>query len=361
MKIVKYILLFLTLLLVFSFCTDKFNAPDNTVDPNQQQVINDTNYVQQYPIWEGFNKPQDIIIGRETLLYVADTENNRIVVMNVGGDILSIRNIKRPVALEQDHRLNLLVCAEFDTLINNVNTTYSAVYKIDLYSAGHDISQAPVKRLLPRTSFDFQRTDRKYTGICVFSDNSFYVSRTGPSNKNLIDPDNVIMRFVQKTRPDGSKIDTLVGRVPLIEPEGTGLLSANGISSLTSFSGNRLDILVTLIGNNSFKAQWLRFVVTTDFIGYQNNLEPFSNDMMTVNRFTQPEDIALDNTNNIYVADAAKDSVFKFNSFGDELESFGGPDVFNSPHAVAFFDRTLYVADTENDRILRFILSTDID
>ncbi len=360
MKVTNYILLFIVSVLLV-FCTNKFDAPDNTVDPNKGQVINDTNYVQQYPVWEGFNKPQDIIIGRETLLYVADTENNRIVLMNIAGDILSTREIKRPVALTQDYRLNLLVCAEFDTLINNVNTTYSAVFKIDLYSAAHDLAAAPIKRLLPRTSFDFQRTDRKYTGVCVFSDNSFYVARSGPSNNNLIDPDNVILRFVRKTKSDGSKIDTLVGRVPLIEPEGTGLLSANGISSLTSFSGNKLDIMVTLTGNNSFRTQWLTYVISTDFIGYQNNLEPFSNSLMTVNRFEQPEGLTLDNRNNIYVADAAKDSVFKFNSFGDELESFGGPDILNSPHAVAYFNQTLYVADTENDRILRFILSTDID
>ena len=43
------------------------------------------------------------------------------------------------------------------------------------------------------------------------------------------------------------------------------------------------------------------------------------------------------------------------------MESFGGPEIFSSPHAVAYFDKTIYVADTDNNRILRFILSTDID
>ncbi|MCW9066273.1 MAG: hypothetical protein OQJ78_08235, partial [Ignavibacteriaceae bacterium] len=61
-----------------------------------------------------------------------------------------------------------------------------------------------------------------------------------------------------------------------------------------------------------------------------------------------------------YIADAGKDSVFKFNSFGDELNSFGGPDLFNEPYGVAFFNKTLYVADAGNNRILRFILSTEI-
>jgi len=45
---------------------------------------------------------------------------------------------------------------------------------------------------------------------------------------------------------------------------------------------------------------------------------------------------------------------------GDLLIAFGGPEQFDSPHAVAFFDKTLYVADTGNNRILRFILSTEI-
>ncbi|MCK5592459.1 MAG: hypothetical protein KAI72_10935, partial [Candidatus Pacebacteria bacterium] len=97
------------------------------------------------------------------------------------------------------------------------------------------------------------------------------------------------------------------------------------------------------------------------FVGYQNALEPFVTDLMTVNKFSMPEGATLDDADNIFVADAEKDSVYKFNSFGDEMESFGGSEIFNSPHAVAYFDGTIYIADTDNDRVLRFILSTDTD
>jgi DNA-binding beta-propeller fold protein YncE len=82
---------------------------------------------------------------------------------------------------------------------------------------------------------------------------------------------------------------------------------------------------------------------------------------MSVNRFERPEGVTLDDANNIFVADAEKDSVYKFNTFGDEMESFGGADVFSSPNGVAYHDRTLYVLDGGNNRILRFILSTEID
>lgn len=360
MKKSIFILFIVISALLFTNCVDKFVAPDNSPSDGNQ-VINDTLYIQQTPVWTGFNRPQDVIVGKETFIYVADTDNDRIVMLNLAGHFIGERQIKRPIAIAQDFQLNLIVCAEFDTLINGSNLTYSAVFKLNMVDAGHHIENARITRILPNTSFDFLRPDREFVGVTTFFDNSFYIARKGPSNATLIDPDNSILVFRKKEMADGSKIDTLIGRVPLLEPLGTGLMSANQISSLKSFSGNKLDMIVTLIGENSFKTQVLEYVETDDFTGYQNKIEPFTTDLMSVAKFEQPEGTALDIFENIFVADAAKDSIFKFNSFGDEMESFGGPDVFNSPHAVAYFDKTLYVADTDNNRILRFILSTDID
>ncbi len=342
---------------LFWYCTDKFDMPVISKG-NPGNIGGDTIYIQQNPVWTGFNKPQDLIIGKEPFLYVCDTDNDRVVMMNLAGEILGTRYVQKPVAIAQDHLLNLIVCGE----LVHEGQVYSAVFKIHLFDSHHDLASAKIDTLLPKTSFDFARPDRKFTGVTTFYDNSFYVARTGPVNSSPVDPDNSILIFKLKELSDGSKKDTLIGRVPLIEPEGSGVVSANGISSLTSFNRNNIDIIVTLTGeNNSFKTQWLEYIVTPLFSGYISRLEPFTVDMMKVNKFGQPEDACLDDKNNIFVADAEKDSIFKFNSFGDEMESFGGPDVFNSPHAVAYHDRILYVADTENNRILRFILSTEID
>ncbi len=352
----------LTILLSVIFltnCVTKLDPPDNS--PKGGQVISDTLYIQQTPIWKGFNRPQDIIVGKETFIYVADTDNNRIVMLNLAGHVVGERSIKQPIAIAQDFQLNLIVCAQFDTLVQGSNITYSAVYKLNMVAAKHIIADAPITRLLPKTSFDFSHPNREFTGVATFFDNSFYIARKGPSNSTLIDPDNSILVFRKKELADGSKIDTLIGRVPLLEPLGTGLMSAYDISSLSSYSGNNYDMNVTLIGDNSFKTQILEYVITEDFTGYQNKIPPFTTDLMIVAKFEKPEGTTLDIFDNIFVADAAKDSIFKFNSFGDEMESFGGPDVFSSPHAVAYFDKTLYVADTDNNRILRFVLSTDVD
>jgi hypothetical protein len=60
---------------------------------------------------------------------------------------------------------------------------------------------------------------------------------------------------------------------------------------------------------------------------------------MKVNKFERPEGCTIDNAGNIYIADAGKNRIFKFNSFGDELQSFRRFQLFNQPSGVAHFDR----------------------
>jgi hypothetical protein len=331
-----------------------------TSSQGNANIAGDTVYVQINPPWTGFNKPEAMIIGREPFIYVADTYNDRVVMMNLNGNILGIREIKKPVALAQDFELNLIVCAELDTIINGQAQSFGAVYKLDMVAADHQINNAPMVRLLPRAA-DLKYPERRYTSVTVFYNNTFYVGRTGPANSSFIDPDNSILYFSPKKLFGGGTGDTLIGRVPNIDPVSSGLVSANQISSLTSFNRKNIDFIETLTGNNSLKVQWLTYVVTPVSADYEARLTPSDGGaLMMPNKFGKPEGSCIDDASNIYIADAQKDSVFKFTPFGDELQSFGGPDVFNEPYSVAFFDRILYVVDSGNNRILRFILSTDL-
>lgn len=356
----KYLFCLILVIPFLTSCGDKFDVSQLTSSSGNANITGDTVYVQINPPWEGFNKPEDMIIGREPFVYVADTYNDRIVMMNLNGDLLGIRTIKRPIALAQDYELNLIVCAEMDTIVKGQTQTFGAVYKLNLVAADHQIGIAPITKLLPRTT-DLNYPLRRYTAVTVFFNNMFYVARTGPSNTNFIDPDNSILQFIPKSLYGGGEGDTLLGRVPNIDPISSGLVSASQISSLTSFNKKNVDFIETLTGNNSLKTQWLHYLNTQAFSGYVAQLTPSNGGaLMMPNKFAQPEGSCLDDADNIYVADAEKDSVYKFTPLGDELQSFGGPDVFNEPYAVAFFDRVLYVVDSGNNRILRFILSTDI-
>lgn len=360
---IKYLFNVIYLLVVtvlFSSCVEKLDLTDLNNDGGGGNITGDTVYIQINPVWEGYNRPQDIMVGREPFIYIADTDNDRVVMLNLNGDILGSKNIKRPVALAQDYKLNLIVCGQFDTTVSGQNKTFSAVYKIDLVSVSHQLNIAPVKKLLPRP-VDLNRPLVEYTGACAFYNNTFYISRKGPNNTGFIDPDNSILIFSpKKLLGIQSDEDTLIGRVPNIDPLGQGLVSAYDLSSLSSFNDQTIDILTTLTGENSFKAQWLEYVITPTDQRYFSNFNPNSGVAFIIpNRFGRPEGCTVDRSRNIFIADADKDSIYKFNSSGDELQSFGGSEIFNEPYGVAFFDKTLYVADTGNNRIVRFILSTE--
>ncbi|OGU38460.1 MAG: hypothetical protein A2058_15070 [Ignavibacteria bacterium GWA2_36_19] len=363
MNQIKNFLLIILSFIISSGCADKFDITQFNKYSDDVNISGDTLYIQTGQPWGGFNNPQAILIGIEPFIYVCDTDNNRIVMINIAGEIQGSLSIKRPVAISQDYKLNLIVCAEFDTS----NVTYSAVYKIDLHSAGHQIENALVTRILPIRDVDFN-TQRRYTAVTVFYDNSFFVARTGPNNTSVSNPDNSIFKIAPKKLAAGGDVlipsdgDTLtIGRVPFIDPLSQGLISANGINSMCAFYKKNLDFIATLSGESSFKAQWFHFFSSGIEEKYISQFDPRDGvEFVIPNRFFNPTGACIDPSGNIYVADAGKDSVFKFNSSGDELQSFGGSSVFTKPYAVAFFDKILYVLDSGKNQILRFILSTDL-
>jgi hypothetical protein len=353
----KYLLILLTAYL-FSGCTDEINIDQFDGNKNRGNISGDTVYVQLSPSWEGFNNPKAILIGKEPFVYIADTDNDRIVMMNLAGEVLGTKTIRRPIALAQDYKLNLIVCAQFDTVVAGVSNSFSAVYKINLFAAGHDLQNAEMTRLLPRArTADFNFPQRKYKAVAAFYNNSFYVARSGPNNESVYDPDNSILMFEPK--PGGG--DSLIGRVPNIDPLSSGLLSGNGINSMATFNRRNLDFVVTYEGNVSFKSQWFHYYISPAEEKYVSQFDPRDQvKYMDPGRFLNPTGSWVDAAGNIYIADAGKDSIYKFNAYGEELQSFGGENIFNKAYAVAFFDRTLYVVDAGANKILRFILSTDL-
>ncbi len=118
------------------------------------------------------------------------------------------------------------------------------------------------------------------------------------------------------------------------------------------------------------------------------------NQIMDLNRFDHPSDVTVDPVGNIYVADTDHDQVQQFTRLGmfsfyvgvskvrvdttlidsalsdtgwvytatDTVVNKYSADILNRPFGVAVDDKgVVYIADTGNDRVMRFKLSTEFD
>jgi len=355
----KYIPIFL-LLLSFACGGDKVNLPQAPENPGGTIAQDDTSYIQLFPIWGlesstiyDFRGPRDILLGREPLIYVADTGNNQVVMMDLAGNIIGVSGAIHdqsacpgpggPVAIAQDSKLNLLIV-----------TGCNKIYRINLVAVNHDIATAPVEEVF----HEIDNPDRQYTGIASIISTvqnkaviRYYVTATGLQTRN-----NQVLIFPEDFNLNVPDAVSLV-------PNGLGILSASIPSGIATFSNFRIDFIFCMTGQNSFKVQW----ITGSEFGFVPHLDPAAGqDIFKAGKFEAPEDVTVDLEGNLFVVDAQRNRLFKFSSGGKERESFGGePEteqehLFNNPQGVAEFNKTLYVADTGNNRIVRFRLSTDI-
>lgn len=326
------------------------------------RVVGDTVYVQQNPNWTGFNYPSAIIVGNEPFVYVADTYNNRIVMLDLTGSVIGVavdprpNGMRRPIALAEDKKLNLLVCAQFDTTLpgHASPTTFGAVYKMDLFAVGNNISAGVLKKVF----FEPGDSARRYTAVAPLFNNAYYVARTGPNDAGIDKDDNILL-FAPNDQ-------LLTGLPPYFTWDGTGLLSIHKITGIATMPNKRtIEYVFCQTGATSlFKVQWIQEVVLGQTTDFESKFYP-DVDLYRLSKFHSPSGVTFDPAGNLFVVDAQSDSLYRFSATGSEHYSFGGAGSgerqFNQPSGVAFFDKTVYVADAGNNRIVRFKLSTEIN
>jgi hypothetical protein len=157
-----------------------------------------------------------------------------------------------------------------------------------------------------------------------------------------------------------------------------------------SFSTNRSFIITQADQsmNIPYRVLWINAVETTDGLVFQPNTSLLQQDtskangfLYELNKFKEPTGLAYaaDGTNYIFVTDAGTDSLYIFQYNGYEgvtppvgsdskkpvIVSFGGkgngPKNLDDPSGVAYFDKVVYVADKNNNRITRYKLTTDFE
>lgn len=391
---------------------------EGKINPELENV---DGYAPVLPFWGDFDAPNDIHVGFDTFVYV--TDNNGLHLLD-RADLSPRRTImlQGANAVTQDRQLNLYVSARIDTVIASIDPTITwnlpAVFKIKNLNGAGDLefvdtlifpfddaslstSAAQNARLNRNSINNYEKV--KITGLSILADNTVYVTRTGPQNSTsqVAAPDNTVLEF-QRIIKNGVKTNKMrnVRQLASLNPTSPSLKSAVGLSSIASFitppQRDRLSddrsFLITQTDQTQeidFRVLWIKAVLTVDGLVFQQNSSLLSQDTSQANgflyepgKFINPAEVAFsgDDDAYIFVIDSEKDSLFQFQSNGQEgvnppagadnnskkiIVSFGGegagPKQFRNPQGIAYYRNVVYVADTGNNRIARYKLTTDFE
>jgi len=336
------------------------------------KLLPNPEYIQINPPFDqtngySFNKPGDIYYGVDNFLYIADTDNNRIVMMDQGGAIQGVSQfVPTPVRITQNDSLALLV-------VSGTN----AIYKLDMFDYQHNIASIPIDTVFVEET----RPNHQYTGITVHNGFEYYVTvidRTPGSYKSYI--------------YDFRRDNFLKGPLPL-EQNGSGLFATMLPTSIISLREEHLDdnpskedtegFIFSHTGKiddiqvqNFYKIQYVGTAIVEEDVILVPNIRLIGSDIYDFNKFYDVQDVAIDRSGFMFAVESGMDSdqdefqpgFYRFSSSGKQQQAllkFGsGEAQFNHPHGIAVSpnaeeDQVVYIADTGNDRILRFKLSTD--
>lgn len=411
--------IFLAVLVSFTVisCSALFgNKEDEQVNQVFEQGAIDPNIIQPtvgyVPILPFFTasltKPVDVYVGYDEFIYVvvlndeSNPADNELVILDQKGTISKRITINGITDVTQDRRLQTYVTGRVETAFGN----RACIYRLNNTVTGNiefvDTLVHPICDESRSTTASRGANDEavQFTGIATLHDNTLYVSRTGPINDvtSFIRPDNGVLVYDAA----GKNIGFAQG----LTPTSSGIRSGAGISSIATLAGppQRLqgmstskNFLITL-ADPSFALEYRTLLISVfddPELGTQYSESPgFLNfDFTKANRFLyesfrfkKPEDcyIAPDNLQYGFIVDSGTDSLYIFTNQGAEgvnppansgvrkqvIVSFGGagadgtasgPFSFNDPSGVCYLNRTVYVADKNNNRICRYRLSSDLE
>jgi DNA-binding beta-propeller fold protein YncE len=353
-------------------CGDKVALPSDLPTPCYNCATIDTAYVQVNPTWTAadgmpFNRPYDVCIGYDQFVYVCDTKNNRVVKLAEDGTFIESDSVVNPVSITQDRGLDLLVVAGdfFTTKLDTIFTgTGSMRIVLDSTIYGNAIYR---KRHFGNAGFQVAwRADSPYYPMPVHSgtfwqEAEFWgIAASTETNKEYFLADFWVGRILKFDSQDRPVTPDLVG-------PGVGV-------GMTSYP---MDVyFYTIAGKN-----YLAFAQGHGNLGAQVVSPINGNPLFTISeeglpplvRFSSrgPKQIAVDELSNFYVLLKATDPdlgthhlLYKYDRTGEKLLEFGtegsGERQFRGPRGLAYNNGILYIADTGNNRIVRYQLATDI-
>ncbi len=430
MKGLKYTLavpVILMLAITLKGCDEIFGTKGDSItdevfeegrqDPNL--ILDEVGYAALLPFWDQFDQPTDVMVGFDELVYVTDASGLHI--LDRAGRLFRTIELTGAQRVVQDRLLNVYVSARYDTIVEVVDPGITwnlpAVFKFQNPGSGSTVVLdtlimpfADGSRSTPgsqRRRLDTSRDDNadkiEITGLGILYDNTLYLARKGPRNitGQPEAPDNTILIYSPFLDDQGNPTGRMrnVGQIRALNPNVPSLISAVGISDLSTFvappqrEGMTTDRSFLITQGDPerdipFRVLWITAEFTPDGLEYRPRSQLLAQDTARAERFLYEEDrfirpsgiaYSADPRGHIFVTDAGTDSLYLFQSNGQEgvvppagssarkavNVSFGGrgagPRQFNEPSGVAYFRQVVYVADKGNNRIARYKLNTDFE
>jgi hypothetical protein len=378
----------LALAIVFA-CGEKMKTPTE-VPPTGN--LGDTLYLMVNPPWDAahgytFSHPTCILFGRDTYLYVCDTGNNRILQLDAAGTVHGDFPVNHPISVSQDEMMRLLVV-----------TGERKVYKIDV---------GPVGDRITKVAFDYDNipysdtTRTKHHAMIDSTDRFMSITDLPATDKTYFvavssdRKNNGRVLWFKGFADDRENSDTLFDRYFGVDSDiqriiswaaigdtfinpiiitGNGVTTTTHPNSIYTYELSGATHLIVCQDTGSYPVHDLTLArqVWDQHWVFNYTHYPSGIDLLDRGFFSQPKGATVDLQGNIYVVDSDPSSLcggYKFSKQGALLETLCEADSshnnFGSPTGITYDiygdRRTVFVADTGNNRILRYKLSTDLE
>jgi hypothetical protein len=388
---------FLFVLFVSMACDqEKLPLPVSNITPTSFGA-NDTSYIELFPVWNSehlgysLSQPQDIIIGPDGLIFLADKGNNRVLTLTKAGDRVNRDGLgslepSHPQNLAIDSRLNLFMTNQSDTLygwnqyLNSVaiekvaesgifydpetqETITLTIFEYSLRVAQGNTSLQPQELNYTTDSDAIQRVKQIYpVYVAQESGSQFNGVTAGPYGQFNV--------YISETTYDKIIQIQLIPERIVMTANGTMLFQHRGLfmNNPVSFGSGAgtadhpYSLLTDREGNLYFSQLGGNFRVQKLFQGsYSPAYVLYQHDIMDLNRFETPYDLSLDDDGNLFVVDAASRSVSKFDNSGQgagNLMNLGDKGLavteFDNPRGIMISENIVYVVESGKNRIRRF-------
>jgi sugar lactone lactonase YvrE len=364
-------------------CGEKIGLPTETPPTGN---LGDTLYLLLNPPWDSttgydFSGPTCLYFGNDTYLYVADTGNNRILRLDAAGTIHAEYPIAQPISVSQDELMRLLVV-----------TGEKTIYKIDVGPGGNGVpylafdynaippgvapSDTAGYRFKLNSMLGESDTFKSITDDPAYDKTYLVAVSSGAINNGRI------MRFrgaVENVSSADSIFDSKYANAEADTFRNPVIVTGNGVTTTTypnsifAYQSGSVTHLIVCQDEGSFPVHDMKYErqVWDQHWVFNYTHAPGQTDLLAPGIFDLPSGATVDPQGNIYVVDSGILSIcpgIKFSKRGELLETLCDVDtagLFHSPGGITYDlygdRRTLYIADTGNNRILRFKLSIDLE